>query len=212
VNLVSAHEFGSRFGDPGASQAQLFTDVLALKPDFVEFDLQRTADDVFIVRHERDVTLDGAKRPVRECTLAAMRGAGVEVLTYAEALALVRGHASAHLDFKFVAPPESYAGPDEQTWEVQATREAVDVLGPDELVVTSLEGRGVAAVRRWARPAYPDLLVGLSLGRSQPSGRQRRGGEQVAGRFRGGSLGGAARIAARGVDGRRTSPAAALAP
>ena len=175
MNLVSAHEYGSRFGDPEASQVQQFTNVLALNPDFVEFDLQRTADDVFIVRHERDVTLDGDKRPVRECTLAEMRAAGVEVLTYAEALAFVRGHASAHLDFKFVAPPESYDGPDDQTWEVQATREAVDVLGPDRLVVTSLEGRGVAAVRRWARPAYPDLLVGLSLGRSrrgQPLHRQ----------------------------------------
>ncbi len=42
----------------------------------------------------------------------------------------------------------------------------MEVLGPENLVVTTLEDASVRAVRDWADAAGLDLLVGLSLGRS----------------------------------------------
>ena len=173
--LVSAHSYGSRYGEPGASAVEHFTATVAMRPDYVEFDLQRTADGAFVVLHERHVVLGDESREVVASTLAELRDGGVDLLTYAEALALLQDGLRAHLDLKFSAPETSYDGADDETWEVAATALAVDALGAARVLVTTLEPRGVAAVRRWARDRHPDLLVGLSLGRSrhgQPLHRQ----------------------------------------
>ena len=158
--------------------SELFSDVLALGVDYVEFDVQRTLDGVFVVMHDHHVEVAGELRPLAKMTAAELCQAAPELMTYDEALHRVRGHAKAHLDLKFGSPRKVYAGPDSATWEVQATARAVELLGPDQFVVTTGRERGVAAIRHWADSTYPDLVVGLSLGRSragQPLARQLAG-------------------------------------
>jgi glycerophosphoryl diester phosphodiesterase len=178
--LVSAHSYGSRYGDPAATAAEQFAATVALGPDFVEFDLQRTADGVFVVLHDRHVVIGDESREVVASTLDELRAEEIDLLTYAEALALLQDGVRAHLDLKFAAPEATYDGPDDQTWEVAATEQAVAALGADRVLVTTLVHRGVAAVRRWSRERHPDLLVGLSVGRSRRGLPWHR---QIAGRL-----------------------------
>jgi glycerophosphoryl diester phosphodiesterase len=138
-----------------------------LSADFIEFDVRRTADGIFVVMHERSVELADGPRDVADLTLDELRAVGADVLTYAEALGAIRGRARAHLDLKFAPPSRSYDGSDEVEWQVEAAAQAVDALGSDKLVVTTGRDRGVAAVRRWAADEHPGLLVGLSLGGSR---------------------------------------------
>ncbi len=164
--MISAHDLGSRQGRPSVSATEQLLDALDLPVDYVEFDVQRTADGEFVLLHDHHVDVDGAAQPVTGLTLSELRGARPGLLTYAEALAHTHGRTKAHLDFKFASPPELYDGSPEAAWEVAATRLAVDQLG-ENLVITTGEDRGVQAVRRWADTACPSLLVGLSLGRSR---------------------------------------------
>jgi glycerophosphoryl diester phosphodiesterase len=104
--------------------------------DYVEFDVQRCADGSLILHHD----------PVDV--------APPDAVTYDEALSLLAGRSRAHLDLKFT-----------DDGVVQATADAVRLLGTDRLVVTTLDDRSVAAVRAWSDVHAPALLVGLSLGR-----------------------------------------------
>ena len=77
-------------------------------------------------------------------------------LAYDDALAALAGRAKLHLDLKVVD-----RGP-----AVEASQRAVEVLGADAVLVTTLEDAEVRAVRDWSEAEGLDLLVGLSLGRS----------------------------------------------
>jgi glycerophosphoryl diester phosphodiesterase len=116
---------------------------VALGVDYVEFDVWRRDDGSFVVAHD----------PQHD------RG-----LPYETVLAALRGRARAHIDLKFTSPSRVY---DEgRAWELDAARIAVDVLGQDQLIVTTGHDRGVRAVRDWGDAAGLELRVGLSLGRS----------------------------------------------
>jgi glycerophosphoryl diester phosphodiesterase len=108
---------------------------IALGADYVEIDVQRCADGSLILFHD----------PVD----VAPPG----TLTYADALDLLAGRARLHLDLKV------------EGGEVPIVAQAVDRLGSDALLVTTLDDDGVRAVRDWADAEGHDLLVGLSLGR-----------------------------------------------
>lgn len=108
---------------------------IALGADFVEIDVQRCADGSLVLHHD----------PV------AVAPPGT--LGYAEALELVAGRTRLHLDLKVVGG------------EVPVVAQAVERLGADRLLVTTLEDDGVRVVRDWAEEQGHDLLVGLSLGR-----------------------------------------------
>lgn len=108
---------------------------IALGADYVEFDVQRCADGALILHHD----------PVDE--------APAGVLTYDEALDLLAGRAKAHLDLKFEGD------------EVPVVARAVERLGTDDLLVTTLHDDAVRAVRDWADAEGHPLEVGLSLGR-----------------------------------------------
>ncbi|MGA9344893.1 MAG: glycerophosphodiester phosphodiesterase family protein [Nocardioidaceae bacterium] len=193
--MVSAHEYGARLGSAGGRLSQQFTDGLTLGADFVEFDVRRTADGVFVVRHDREIVVGGEQRRIDTVTLDELHADGQDVLTYTDALAALRGRASAHIDLKLSAPARTYDGPDEQTWEVQATALAVAALGAEHIVVTTGKDRAVAALVRWSATACPQLLVGLSLGGSRSGWSLRR---QVAGRWS--ELFPARRVAATGAN------------
>lgn len=108
---------------------------IALGADFVEFDVQRCADGSLWLLHD---TVDVAPPGT---------------LGYADALELLAGRIRLHLDLKVVGG------------EVPIVAQAVERLGADRLLVTTLDDEGVRAVRDWAEHEGHELLVGLSLGR-----------------------------------------------
>lgn len=127
MTLVSAHRCLTRAAIEGA---------IELGADYVEIDVQRTADGTLVLHHD---PIDVAP---------------AELLRYDEALGLLAGRARVHLDLKFRGD------------ESDAVARAVDRLGAEQVLVTTLEDEGVRAVREWAvRHGHDTLLVGLSLGR-----------------------------------------------
>ena len=108
---------------------------IALGADYVEFDVQRCADGSLVLHHD----------PVDE--------APDGVLGYDAALDLLAGRAKAHLDLKFEGD------------EVPVVARAVERLGTDDLLVTTLHDDAVRSVRDWADAEGHPLEVGLSLGR-----------------------------------------------
>ncbi len=71
----------------------------------------------------------------------------------ADVLATIKGHAKGHLDLKDAGR------------EDEVVRLALDVLGPGQFIITTLEDRSVAAIRsRFESP--DDVPVALSLGRN----------------------------------------------
>ncbi|MFT4286612.1 glycerophosphodiester phosphodiesterase [Nocardioides sp.] len=80
---------------------------------------------------------------------------GLDSLDYVEALvAIAAAGKRAHLDLKTTGR------------EIEAVDRAVALLGADRVVVTTGEDDSVRMVRAWAQHRHPDLLVGLSFGRS----------------------------------------------
>jgi glycerophosphoryl diester phosphodiesterase len=48
---------------------------------------------------------------------------------------------------------------------VELVEHVLSIMGPQNVLVTTLEDESVRAIRAWSRMNCPDLLVGLSLGR-----------------------------------------------
>ena len=111
-------------------------EAIRLGVDYIEFDLQRCADGSIVVAHD----------PVDVAPPDALR--------YDEALGLLAGRSRGHLAVKF-----------DGDGVVDAVATAVEMLGTDRLIVTTLHDHSVAAVRDWSERHAPALLVGLSLGR-----------------------------------------------
>ena len=142
--LVSAHA-----GDRAAT-LETYRNAIATGADYVELDIRRTADGQLVAFHD---ALAPGGEPLaavgykRLCDLA-----GYPVPTVADVLAAIKGQARGHLDLKHTG------GEDE------VVRLALDVLGPGQFIITTLEDRSVAAIR--ARfPSADDVPVALSLGR-----------------------------------------------
>jgi glycerophosphoryl diester phosphodiesterase len=86
---------------------------------------------------------------------------------YDDVLERLRGRKALHLDLKFASPREFYEPSSKGCHELVAVQRAVDVLGADAVVVTTGTDHAVAAIRRWSAEVCPDLMVGLSLGKSR---------------------------------------------
>jgi glycerophosphoryl diester phosphodiesterase len=124
---------------------------------FVEFDVQLLADGTLVLQHDDTVRLDGVRVPVGSVTLPDLERAG-PVVRYAEALAVLAEHGKgAHVDLKLRT--------DGGAVEIGVARAAVEALGAARVVVTTGHDASVAAVRAWSRERYPELRVGLSIGR-----------------------------------------------
>ena len=111
---------------------------IALGADYVEIDVHRATNGELVLHHD---PIDVAPP---------------EVLRYDAALALLAGRTRAHLDLKF------------QGDAVEAVALAVDRLGTDSILVTTLDDDAVRSVRDWADRTGHHLMVGLSLGRGVP--------------------------------------------
>ena len=168
--LLSAHRGGCGRNAASENTLAAFEAAAATAAEYIEFDIQRTADGVFLLTHDDRVRLDGYWVPIGQVEAATVdRLLGTRV-RYAEVLALLAATGKkAHLDLKFVSPAPLYADPG-STWEADAVREALRFLPEDHIIVTTAEDRSVRAVRDWSEDAGLDLLVGLSIGRHRLTG------------------------------------------
>ncbi|MFH8448400.1 glycerophosphodiester phosphodiesterase family protein [Streptomyces fungicidicus] len=143
---VSAHRGGSEHAAPATREA--YRDALASGAEYVEFDVRRTADGVFVVHHDPRVQHTGP--PLSALTHAELNDrAGYRVPVVDEVMELVAGKLVAHLDLK------------ETGHERELIDRAVALLGEDGFVATTLEDRSVAAITA----ARPRVRTALSLGR-----------------------------------------------
>lgn len=163
--LISAHRSGAELDRAAENRKPTLESAAAQGFDFVEFDVQRCKDGVFVLFHDDVVVIDGRVNRVDSLTFGELVGVVGEIVTLDEAVSILQGRTKAHVDFKFVSPDALYATP-ERTYEVDATRLVVDVMGVENCIITTMEDESVRAVRAWSRVEYPELLVGLSLGRS----------------------------------------------
>lgn len=155
--LVSAHRGGA--GDERSSENTLaaFETAIGLGCDFVEFDVRLTADGTPVVFHDDEV-VDGAdRRSIAGHRLDAFTG--VELVRLDDVLEVVRGRVGAHVDLKV------------RGHEVELVTRLVDVLGVDDLVVTTAEDSSVRQLVDWSAVHAPGLLVGLSSSPRSAVGR-----------------------------------------
>ena len=138
---ISAH-------GPRAGAIEAYARALETGAEYVELDIRRTADGELAAFHDartRQGEALGAISYARLCGLA-----GYEVPRVADVMALIAGKAAGHLDVKDTGGEE------------RVVQMALDVLGPGNFVVTTLEDESVAAIR--AR--FPGVPTALSLGRA----------------------------------------------
>jgi glycerophosphoryl diester phosphodiesterase len=137
---ISAH-------GPRAGTIEAFASALETGAEYVEFDIRRTADGELAAFHDartRQGELLADTSYARLCELA-----GYEVPRVADVMALIAGKSIGHLDLKDIGGEEKVVGM------------AMDILGPGNFVVTTLEDESVAAVKE----RFPGVPAALSLGR-----------------------------------------------
>src|SRR5262249_40532119 len=137
---ISAHA-------PRAGTTEAYARALETGAEYVEFDIRRTADGELAAFHDA-CTRQG--EPLSAISYARLcQLTGYEVPRVADLMALIAGRATGHLDVK------------DADGEERVVRMALDLLGPGNFVVTTLEDESVAAIK--AR--FPEVLTALSLGR-----------------------------------------------
>lgn len=115
--------------------------------EYVEFDIRRTADGEFVAFHDPRTGRGDLLASISYRSLCDQ--AGYEVPRVADVMRAIAGRARGHLDLK------------DTGGESEVVRLAIEILGPDAFIVTTLEDSSAAAVRA----AFPSLPVALSLGR-----------------------------------------------
>ena len=150
MTAISAH-------GPRAGTIEAYANALETGAEYVEFDIRRTADGELTAFHD-ECTRQGQRLGdisySRLCELA-----GYPVPRVADVMATIAGKATGHLDLKDT-------GGEEKVVEM-----ALDILGPGNFVVTTLEDRSVAAIKE----RFPAVPAALSLGRDLdevPRGRR----------------------------------------
>jgi len=141
---VSAHRGGSESAPAGTYDA--YRDALAAGADFVEFDVRRTADGELVAFHDPEL---GRGRPVGSLTYADLcRLTDYEVPTVTGILQLLNDQAGAHIDLK------------ERDCLVDVTTEALNVLEPARIIVTTGDQAAISELRR----RFPAVPAGLTIG------------------------------------------------
>lgn len=137
---ISAH-------GPRTGTIEAYARALETGAEYVEFDIRRTADGELTAFHDPRTRQGEALAAIsypRLCELA-----GYPVPRVADLMTLIAGKATGHLDLKDTGGEE------------KAVEMALDILGPGNFVVTTLEDESVAAIK--AR--FPGVPAALSLGR-----------------------------------------------
>jgi glycerophosphoryl diester phosphodiesterase len=139
---------------------EAYQEAVATNADYVEFDIRQTADGELVAFHDPATSQGHPLSAVGYAQLCDL--AGYEVPKVADVLAVIKGQAKGHLDLK------------EAGYERQLVQLTLDVLGPGEFIVTSLEDASVAAIRSRFRDV-DEVPVALSLGRRLNGGPRLEG-------------------------------------
>ncbi|MBC9728349.1 glycerophosphodiester phosphodiesterase [Streptomyces sp. TRM68367] len=145
---VSAHRGGSEAAGPATWEA--YEDALLSGAEYVEFDIRRTADGVYVVYHDPRVRHTGPLLSALTHAELSER-AGYPVPVVDDVMSLIAGKLVGHLDLK------------EEGYERDLIDRAIALLGTDGFVATTLEDRSVAAIAEH----FPQVRTALSLGRSR---------------------------------------------
>jgi len=144
---ISAHKGGDE--THAAATIEAYAAAVATGAEYVEFDVRRLADGSLVCYH--DALTGPGGRPLATIGYRDLCATtGYEVPLVAQVLAVLSGRATGHVDLK------------ETGYETDVVRLAAEHLGEDGMVVTSLEDRSVAEIRR----VFPRVPAALSLGRS----------------------------------------------
>jgi glycerophosphoryl diester phosphodiesterase len=161
--LLSAHRGGpGPHADRDNTLAALL-EAVALDCEYVEFDVQRCRGGVHVLYHHATVRVGGRRVPVASLTFEEFSRHAGAYLLLDDALAVLRDRKKVHLDLKFLSDPED-GGAEAPGHEVLLVEHVIEVMGAENVVVTTAEDESVRLVRAWARERHPGLLVGLSLG------------------------------------------------
>ncbi|NLU74145.1 glycerophosphodiester phosphodiesterase [Streptomyces sp. HNM0575] len=146
---ISAHRGGSDLAPPATWEA--YRDAPLSGAEYVEFDIRRTKDGVFVVYH--DARLDHTGPRLATLTHAAANDlAGYELPEVGKVMELAaESGLVGHLDLKETGDERAVVG------------QALDVFGVDGFVATTLEDASIAAISR----DFPDVRTALSVGRNR---------------------------------------------
>ena len=162
--LISAHRGGPGPDATRENTLEAMVEAAALACEYVEFDIQRCRGGVHVLYHD-DFVLDGRRKlPIAALTFEEFAKYADTYLLLDDALAVFRDRKKVHLDLKFLSDPDD-GGHEGHGHEVALVEHVIDVMGAENVIVTTLEDESVRAVRAWSRSRHPGLLVGLSLGR-----------------------------------------------
>ena len=137
---ISAH-------GPRTGTIEVYANALETGAEYVEFDIRRTADGELAAFHDARTSQGDPLAAISYSRLCELAGYPVPRVT--EVMAAIAGKATGHLDLKDTGGEDT------------VVEMALDILGPGNFVVTTLEDQSVAAIK--AR--FPSVPVALSLGR-----------------------------------------------
>jgi len=141
--LIDAHR--GECGTPGLSARERYSRAIGMGVDFVEIDIRRTTDGVFVNYHD-DRTPSG--RVLRDMSYAALESElGDELLKADDVMDMVDGKVGLHVDVK------------EEGYEADIVRFIQSGCARSEVVFTS----GDAPIRV-IKDQFPNVRTGLSLG------------------------------------------------
>jgi glycerophosphoryl diester phosphodiesterase len=152
---MASHPAVSAHG-PRAGTIESYAHALKTGAEYVEFYIRRTADGELAAFHDPRTRQGEPLARISYARLCEL--AGYEVPRVADVMTLIAGKAIGHLDIK------------DTGGEKRVVEMALDLLGPDRFVVTTLEDESVAAVK--AR--FPAVPAALSLGRDLAEVRRSR--------------------------------------
>lgn len=168
--LLSAHRGGCGRSPEVENTLAAFEAAVLMDVEFVEFDIQRTADGVFVLNHDNRVHINGVTHRIESLTAAQIDEALGPRVRYIDVLALLAAHGrKAHLDFKFTSPEDLYSDP-AATYEVAAVLLAREYLADTDFIVTTAEDRSVRALSDWTASTGANIMIGLAIGRHRLDG------------------------------------------
>jgi glycerophosphoryl diester phosphodiesterase len=170
--LISAHRCGyAELSAAGASDRSLENTVegiahaAAVGADYVEFDVRRCSDGVFVIAHDPGVGPVGEHHLIRKLSWPDLHEKAPEVLLLSEFLAALGPTGiGAHVDMKFATPQHDRdAG---RLWEIALLEVLVASLDPARIIMTTGNSEATNAMRDWIADRDLPILVGLSIGAS----------------------------------------------
>jgi glycerophosphoryl diester phosphodiesterase len=170
--LVSAHRCGyAELSAAGAEDRSLentlegIAHATAVGADYVEFDVRRCSDGVFVIAHDPGIGPVGGHELIRRLSWPELHERTPDVLRLSEFLeALAPTGIGAHVDMKFATPQsERDAG---RLWEIDLLGILVASLDAGRIIMTTGNGDASGAMRDWIAARDLPILVGLSIGAS----------------------------------------------